>query len=356
MEENNSDKLIKEFLIVGAGLSGICMAIHLIKKGHKIRLIDSGENFSSKIAAGQINPLVFRRMTKSWRVDEFLPYAENFYTDLGIDTNTNIYYPIQIRRMFSSSHEKVMWLEKQNRDGFSDYLETITEEDDNYNLAQNDFGSGRIKKSSYVHAINFLEAGKKWISKRGDIETEKMDYATINPTDSIYKNKKYDFILFCEGSQNSDNPWFNQFIIEHTKGEVLTIKSTEISQNESLNRKCFLLPVGGNLFRLGATYIWNTPERSITEEGKNDLLEKIKLLTYKPFEVVDQKAGIRPTTPDRRPIIGKHPNFNNLLIFNGLGTKGYLMAPLLAKEFSDYLENKGELDKEVRIERLLKKQ
>jgi glycine/D-amino acid oxidase-like deaminating enzyme len=344
----------KEYLIVGAGLSGICMAIHLIKNNHSITLIDSGENFSTAVAAGQINPLVFRRMTKSWRVDDYLPYAEKFYTDLEIDTELPIYFPIQIRRMFSSAHEKVMWVEKQNREGFSDYLETITSEDDEYDLAQNDFGSGRIKKSSYVNAFNFVEGGKNWIKKRATIVTEKLDYSLIEPSSSSYKGKKYDFILFCEGSHNSDNPWFNQFIVEHTKGEVLTLKSDEISEHESLNRKCFLLPIGNKLFRLGATYVWNTPDRTLTQEAKDDLLDKVKLLTKKSFEVVDHQVGIRPTTPDRRPIIGKHPTFKNLLLFNGLGTKGYLMAPLLAKEFVDYLDFDKELDKEVRIERFIK--
>ena len=344
----------KEYLIVGAGLSGICMAIHLIKNNHSITLIDSGENFSTAVAAGQINPLVFRRMTKSWRVDDYLPYAEKFYTDLEIDTELPIYFPIQIRRMFSSAHEKVMWVEKQNREGFSDYLETITSEDDEYDLAQNDFGSGRIKKSSYVNAVNFVEGGKNWIKKRATILTEKLDYSLIEPSSSSYKGKKYDFILFCEGSHNSDNPWFNQFVVEHTKGEVLTLKSDEISEHESLNRKCFLLPIGNKLFRLGATYVWNTPDRTLTQDAKDDLLDKVKLLTKKSFEVVDHQVGIRPTTPDRRPIIGKHPTFNNLLLFNGLGTKGYLMAPLLAKEFVDYLDFDKELDKEVRIERFIK--
>ena len=119
--------------------------------------------------------------------------------------------------------------------------------------------------------------------------------------------------------------------------------------------KCFLLPIGENTFRLGATYVWNTPDRSLTEEAKIDLQEKMLLLSKKEYKITEQQAGIRPTTPDRRPVIGRHPEFEKLLIFNGLGTKGYLMAPLLAKEFVDYLEGKGELDKEVRIDRFKKK-
>ena len=345
----------KEYLIIGAGLAGISMGIHLIKSGNRVTLVDSGENYSSSIAAGQINPLVFRRMTKSWRVDDYLPYAEQFYNELSIESSLPIYFPIPIRRMFSSAHEKVMWLEKQNREGFSHYMNEITEEDDTFDLAQNDFGSGRIKKSSVVHALNFLEAGKKWISENGTLLSEKLDYFLIDPITGNYKDKVYDSILFCEGSENCNNPWFNQYVIEHTKGEVLTLVSTEINEQEALNRKCFLLPIGENTFRLGATYVWNTPDRTLTLEAKNELQEKMLLLSKKEYQITEQQAGIRPTTPDRRPVIGRHPEFEKLLIFNGLGTKGYLMAPLLAKEFVDYLDGKGELDKEVRIDRFKNK-
>ncbi len=344
----------KSYLIIGAGLSGICVGIHLIENGHQVTLIDSGKNLSSIIAAGQINPLVFRRMTKSWRVDEFLPYAEKFYTKLESDTNLSIYCPIQIRRMFSSAHEKTMWLEKQNRPDFSIYMETITDEDDTYDLAQNDFGSGRIKRSSYVKAAQFLTGGKEWIKKHGTVITQKMNYQELDPATGIYQGKEYDGIIFCEGSENLSNPWFGNLPVEHTKGQVLTLTSTEISQEESLNRKCFLLPIGDCTFRLGATYEWQTNDTIVTNEAKDDLLEKFQLLSQKPFEITEHLAGIRPTIPDRRPILGKHPDYEKLLIFNGLGTKGYLIAPLLAKEFVDFVDGKVELDREVRIERFYK--
>ena len=68
-----------KFLIVGAGLSGITVAIQLIRKGANVTLIDNGINFSSHVAAGMINPFVFRRMTKSWRVDDFIPNLKAFY-------------------------------------------------------------------------------------------------------------------------------------------------------------------------------------------------------------------------------------------------------------------------------------
>lgn len=345
-------KTQKNILIVGAGLAGISVGIHAIKRNHKVTIIDNLINKSSIIAAGQINPMVFRRMTKSWRLDDFLPFAENFYNE--ITAETTIYNPITIRRMFSSAHEKVMWLEKQELERFTSYLEPISSEDDNYSLANNDFGSGRIKGSSYIDTIPFLKFGKQFIKENGNIIEENADYKDFNPELCTYKNQFFDEIVFCEGSNNHLNPWFGYLPVEHTKGEVLTISSDHIDENESLNRKCFILPIGNKTFRLGATYVWHTNNTNPTEEGKNELIEKAELLTNFPFNIIEHKVGIRPTSPDRRPIIGRHHLFPKLSIFNGLGTKGYLIAPKLSEEFCSYLDNESELDKEVRLERFAK--
>jgi glycine/D-amino acid oxidase-like deaminating enzyme len=67
--------------------------------------------------------------------------------------------------------------------------------------------------------------------------------------------------------------------------------------------------------------------------------------------VVAQEWGIRPTTIDRRPIIGCHPLYKNLVIFNGLGTKGVSLAPYFSAQVAQWLEGKGEILKEVNIKR-----
>jgi len=345
----------ENYLVVGAGLSGITVAFHLIKKGKNVTLVDNGLNHSSLVAAGQINPLVFRRMTKSWRVDDFIPYLTSFYKEFETLTDAKFFIPIQIRRIFSSLHEKELWLKKQQRDDFKNYMEIIDEADEMYDLTINEFGTGRIKNSSYIDAKSFLENSKKWLSEKGAILNESFDYNAFNPLNGDYKGSVYDQVIFCEGSSNNKNPWFNNLPVETTKGEVLTLSSSDFPTEESLNRKCFLLPIGDNKFRLGATYVWKTDNLTPTEEGKSELLEKLNFLSRKKYEFISHQVGIRPTSPDRRPIIGIHPKFEKLAIFNGLGTKGYMIGPLLAKEFVDYLLEGNELDQEVKLERFFNK-
>jgi glycine oxidase len=55
-------------IIVGQGLAGSILAEEFCSKTNtSFIIIDSGKNVSSNVAAGLWNPIVFKRITKSWR-------------------------------------------------------------------------------------------------------------------------------------------------------------------------------------------------------------------------------------------------------------------------------------------------
>lgn len=167
-----------------------------------------------------------------------------------------------------------------------------------------------------------------------------------------YKNENYDKVIFCEGSGVQVNPLFSNLEIRPTKGQLLTISSSDIPDSESLNRKCFVLPIGNSQFKIGSTYEWNAKDTLPTAEGRKEILENFQVLTDNIPELIDHTAGIRPTTFDRRPFIGEHPKYKNNFIFNGLGTKGYMIAPLLSLELVNHILDGGSLHPEVLIERV----
>ena len=57
-------------------------------------------------------------------------------------------------------------------------------------------------------------------------------------------------------------------------------------------------------------------------------------------------SGIRPTSRDRRPVIGRNPKVTNMAILNGLGTKGTSLAPYSAALLVENILK----DKEVPLE------
>jgi len=343
----------RKILVVGAGLSGVSVSIHLLRKGVDVVLVDNGENASSLIAAGIMNPLVFRRMTKGWRVDEFIPYSAEFYQSIEAETGTSFFQNLPIRRLFSTEHERELWLKKQERDDFKDYMTLLNENDNNYSRSINDFGSGRIKNAYAVHPAQFLPTAKSIVQEHGSIINEQFDYSKLDGL--TYQGTSYDDVIFCEGYLISNNPWFSFLPVNPTKGEVLTIRSETLPEDESLNRKCFNLPLGDKLFKVGSTIEWNNTSLETTEEGKAEILEKLAYITKEKVKIVRQQAGVRPGPHDRRPYIGTHPKYQNYHVFNGLGSKGYLLCPLLAKEFVDFILEGKALDPEVRLERYIPK-
>ena len=340
---------MQKILIVGAGLSGICLAHHFMKRQVDVTLIDNAINHSTVVAAAMINPLVFRRMTKSWRVDDFLPYAKAYYEALASDWQLQVYYPLVIRRFFSSVQERNFWIERQSNPAFSEYVIPMTVEDENIHPFANEFGSGRVKKAAHIDAELYLRRSIEQLKTSIRYEISQFEYSKLNAETGSYRGEDFDFIIFAEGYLGVNNPWFKELPLTQTKGETLTIQLSELSTEESLNRKCFLLPLDDCTYKIGSNYSWDDPSTNVTEEAKKLILENFSYLTSEQPKVLTQKAGVRPTTVDRRPFIGKHPDFERLAIFNGLGAKGFLIAPLLAKEFVDALLDGKEMDPECNI-------
>ena len=345
----------QKILLVGAGIAGVALARHLDKRYIPFEVIDAGTNYSSRIAAGLINPMVFRRMAKSWRVDEFLPYAKQFYGDASSEWGQTYFHPIPIRRAFAHQQELDFWLKKQDIKEYQAYLKPLDESDHTNNTVINTDGTGEVLNAAYISTKQLLEDAFKWLEQTKRLRIEKIQYTDIDPENARYKGEQFAKIIFCEGYHGLENPWFNYLPLQATKGEILTITSEDISNSESLNRKCFTLPGKGTSYRVGATYTWDDPTLHITAEARTELIAHLQNLTPGNFEVIDQEAGIRPTVLDRRPLMGRHANFPSLYIFNGLGTKGYLMAPLLAQEMTDFILEDKILDREIDIQRYHKR-
>jgi glycine oxidase len=345
----------EHILIIGAGLAGTCLAHQIIANGHRVQLVDRGINHSTAIAAGMVNPMVFRRMNKSWRLDEFMTDARNYYLHLEQLLEHKLFHPIIIRRMLSSEQERNYWLERQNVQEFKAYLSEISPEDETYSLANNQFGSGRLKSSFWVDAKSYYEKNTAYFHKKGLLLKEDFDCTYFDENQLTYKGITYSKVVFCVGYQQMNAPFFQELPIQQTKGQTIRVRSQEIPENESLNRKCFVLPMGDQVFRIGATYEWDNPDLTPTEEAKQELMEHLRVLGNFTYDIIDQQVGVRPTVLDRRPILGAHRTIKNMYLFNGLGTKGYLMAPTLARELTDFMFEGKPLDKEISIQRFYQK-
>lgn len=344
-----------KILIVGGGLSGICLTHQLLTAGHEIRLIDTGKNYSSVVAAGMINPMVFRKMVKTWRGDDLIPYLISFYKGVEEKVGANFFFSKKIRRVFATEVERKLWEERCNDPAYDDYITAIKDTADQPDYVKGEFGSGWVKSPGYLDARMFMEANHQYFIKQKVLFYEKFDHNFFNYEAGSYKGEVYDKVVFAEGYNVEKNPLFNYLPLKKAKGEVLTIRSNSLLKSEVLNRKCFVLPTNDGLFRLGATFQWDTDDPEPTEEAKEHLLEQYDTLSSASVEIVDQEGGIRPTVSDRRPLLGVHPEFPKCYVFNGMGTKGYMIAPYYSAHFATYLAGEINLDAAVDIQRFYKK-
>jgi glycine/D-amino acid oxidase-like deaminating enzyme len=339
--KNNQQKSI---LIIGGGLAGITLAHYLLKRKQQVTVIDDGKNASTRVAAGLVNPLVFRRTTLSWRAAEFLKEGWEFYKELEKTLNTPLAEPIRIKRVFPSSQERDEWIKKEDLEEFKSHLLKIPS-------SSNGQSFGIVKSGYVVHSENFYIKNHQYFDELGILKIEAFDYSSYSPSESCYQGIVYDHVVFCCGYRVFENPFFKDCQVKPTKGQMLIIRHEELPQTESLHLKCFVFPMGNKMFRVGATYEWDNVSLRPTKKGLDTLLSHLTHLTKVAPVVVSQPVGIRPTTMDRRPVLGSHPTFKNTHMFNGLGAKGYLIAPTMAKEMMQYLLDKRAIPKEYSITR-----
>ena len=151
-----------------------------------------------------------------------------------------------------------------------------------------------------------------------------------------------------------NNPFFNYLPHNFCKGEIIIVESPDFP-NKLINKGCFVYPLGKHRFIVGSSYNHQNLDYKCTVDGKNELLKKVATLGDFEFKIIDQKAGVRPTTKDRRPLIGKHPTFENMYIFNGLGSKGVMLAPFLSAQLIDSILTGSTIDPEADISRYTQK-
>ena len=174
----------------------------------------------------------------------------------------------------------------------------------------------------------------------------------IRENEVEYKSLTAKNILFCEGYLVAKNPWFSWLPLKPAKGEVLSIESKDLNLESFIfNRNGFIFRTANGGFKVGATYAWNDLENNTTSLGRTELQTKLNALISCNYIISNHQAGIRPSSIDRRPIIGSHPKHKNLFVFNGLGTKGIMLAPYFSENFVHFYLQKSELNHEVNVKR-----
>lgn len=345
-----------DYLIVGQGLAGTFLAFNLSLLGKSFYVIDKGHRYSSSyIAAGIINPLVLKRLTKTWRAEEFLEYNHKFYLQLEEELKQQYHFKIPIKKLISSEDEEIFWQHRYKKEEVKRFIdETLVVAEKSFQPTKA-FKVGTVNHTSWLNISQLLTDYRQSLILKDQLVEESFDHDALK-TDS-YKNIKFKHLIFCEGAQAEQNPLFKNLPFSLNKGQLMTIQSAHLPKTNILKKKVFILPTKESEYKVGATYSWKWDTNSyesahLVENEKTELLHSfLREMTTSPYKVIKQHTGIRPAVKDRRPLIGKHSSIPNLYLFNGMGSRGCFMAPLLSKELIDFIEEEKPLHPEANVSR-----
>jgi glycine/D-amino acid oxidase-like deaminating enzyme len=341
-----------DYIIVGCGLAGIAFSEQLIAKKKSFVVFDNQSQQSSVVAGGLYNPVVLKRFTSVWKSKEQLNLALPMYKQIEEKLHITIDNKIPVYRRFTSLEEQNNWFLASDNVLLAEHLSPKIIKNDNPHI-QAEYGFGKVLNTGRIQTNVLNQSYKKYLFENKQLIEEAFNYNELQKIDNGFLYQKYSttHIVFAEGFGLKQNPFFNYLPIKESKGELLTIHAPDLKIDFVLKSSVFVLPLGNDLYHIGATYNWTDKTNNITKEGREELLNKLKTFLVCDFEVVNQVAGIRPTVKDRRPLVGKHPEMNNMYVLNGLGTRGVMIGPYVAKQLFNYIENNSELNPEININR-----
>ncbi|MFD2563005.1 NAD(P)/FAD-dependent oxidoreductase [Aquimarina rubra] len=344
-----------DYIVVGFGLAGLAFVDKLENNNKSYTVYENYSEKSSRVAGGLYNPVILKRFTAAWLASEQLQLALSVYKGIEDKLGESIISELAVLRRFNSVEEQNLWFEACDKPILDRFLssELVRNENDALDIS---FHYGKVKHTGRINVKRMLSLYLQNVEKKKKLMKESFQYDQLVITEDFieYKGIKARNIVFSEGYGVRNNPFFNYLPLIGNKGEYITIKSKRLKLEEAVKSSIFIIPLGDDLYKVGATYNNQDKTPNTTKSAKEELQSKLERFLKVDYEVVDQEAGIRPTTRDRRPLIGTHPEHKNMHIINGLGSRGILIGPYVAEKLYDHIEKEKLLDKEIDIKRFEK--
>ncbi|MFY7672674.1 NAD(P)/FAD-dependent oxidoreductase [Tenacibaculum sp. MEBiC06402] len=343
-----------DYIVVGLGLAGLAFIEQLERHNKTYIVFENDSQNSSSVAGGTYNPVILKRFTPVWNGHEQLELAMPFYDNLSKKFKTEFDKKFVTKKVFNSVGDENNWFAALDKPMLANYMSPTLSKDKIPGVI-GDYGFGELIGTGRIDTKKLIENYRAHLLEKNLLLKETFSHDELNLLEEKvkYKNIEANRVVFAEGFGLKLNPFFSYLPLNGTKGEIITIHAPELKIDFLLKSAVFVLPLGDDYYKVGATFNWTDKSTQPTDEGRNELIEKLNKTIDVPFKVVDQTAGIRPTVKDRRPLVGTHPKHSQLSVLNGLGTRGVMIAPTIAKNLFNHLERREQLDKDIDIKRFV---
>lgn len=341
-----------DYLIVGQGVAGSCFALKLLREKKSFLVIDEDKNKASSVAVGIYNPVVLKRFSLIWHAGEQLELMHEYFSEFENLLDGKFVEQIPVYRILKNEDEVRTWRKKSVMPELNPFLSEEIKFVQNENI-EAPFGYAEVKQTGRIDLGNCLSSFKSYLIENELYRNEKFDYSAlmIDENRISYKDISAKRIVFCEGFGVTENPYFNYLPVIGVKGEVLKIRTETEIPKAIWKAHNFLMPLDEKTALTASTYDRDDLTYNPTEKGKKEIQKYLEEFYKGKYEILEHTAGIRPTIVDRRPVLGNHPEFKNLFVLNGMGTRGTLLAPQMTEFLFDKIEFDKPLPKETDVKR-----
>jgi D-amino-acid dehydrogenase len=349
---------MQRIIVVGSGILGASTAYHLANAGVEVILVDRRDlGQATDAAAGIVCPWLSQRRNKAWYqlVKGGARYYPSLIEQLEVLGETETGYKRVGAISLHSDHEKLEQMAERARKRREEAPEigeiTIlsqTETKRLFPLLSEAYGSvyvsggarvnGRSLRQSLVNAaikdgVRFLEGNASLIQKNNQITGIEINDVILEADQVIVTGGVWAKELL--------QPLGVNFLVKPQKAQIvhLEIGNTDTSEWPVVMppNDQYILSFEDGRVVIGATHEDDAGlDLRVTAGGINEVLGKALLVApgLADSKILETRVGFRPFTPGFLPVIGYLPNYEGLLVSNGLGASGLTAGPYLGAELA----------------------
>ncbi len=339
------------FLIIGQGLAGTALAWRLCERGVPFVIVDRDEPVTcSKVAAGLVTPVTGMRLKVSWRFEVFYPEALRFYRHIGKQLGTRVFFPRGYVRLLKNEQERQKWPKRLRESEVGPFVHPQAPQLDPAIVTLPHEGFQQ-RHAAWLDTVTYLEASRRFFGEAYRQASVEPDEVIDDAGGVTWRGERFSHVVWAQGWQASKHPLFHWVPFQSALGTILTAMADLKGERRILNRGCWVIPRADGTLRAGSTYEWTFPDPPAGSPSMvADLETKLRDFLAVPVELLGSQSAVRPIIKGRQALLGAHPAHPRVVFFNGLGSKGSLRAPWLAKHLVEHLLDGSLLDAEFDLQ------
>ena len=336
LNQNQPDQVLHAFkqrqiAIIGAGIAGLTSAWAFAERGHQVTLYDQSE----PLVGGSGNPLALLNpklcpieqshehlMTLAWQ------HALQHYPKF------QAFRPIQVHQLALKKAEDLLELEQQYPAGL---LTAKTAAD--------------CALITEYTSLNLTEAGavsphqlRDQILAHPLIQFVQANITQINPAHNELFNEQaqslgqFDHVIVCCACHTA--AFFEQYpVLKPIRGQVSWVENTAqpLALNQAYSYGGYCMQLDAQQLILGASFYPNRDDNDVLLEDHVHNYELIHSVfpdyaqSLPDVRTWQGRASVRAQSLDYFPVLGKMSEQTEIYSFAGLGSKGFLFAPLCSE-------------------------